>query len=71
MQEKALIEFGCKEPGCSEKAVYTRAEVSGALLKKSPLFQVERTVPIYLTCGAGHVHRYSIEIKPTGGESGD
>ena len=57
------IELNCAEPGCTEMVGYSRDEVSGALLKSPKWLQVERSIGIYLTCLAGHVHRYTITLK--------
>jgi len=62
-------QFDCKTIGCGLKVGYEPMSVPGgvgALFRKTNVPQTTQSVPVYLTCNNGHVHRYDVSGVASG-----
>jgi hypothetical protein len=63
-------QFDCKTSGCGLRVNYEPMAIPGgvgALFRKTNVPQTTKPVPVYLTCGNGHVHRYVVSGVAPGG----
>ena len=66
-------QFDCKTSGCGLKVDYKPMVIPGgfgALFRKVKVPQAAKTVPVFLTCANGHVHRYEVSGVAPGGQDG-
>jgi hypothetical protein len=58
------IKFDCKEAGCEEEVVYIRKVLTGEMTleqNKASETDIPGWYTVYLMCGGGHLHPYSVK----------